>query len=375
LLACCTAEVQAASVRELAGQEYDWGNLIRLADHHGLVPALYQEIGASGLAPPAVLAELRSRFDANARQALWLTGELHRILDCLGSHGIAALPYKGPALAELLYGNVTQRQFADLDIFVRRADVATARQALRSLGYACSLELTGTEERAYLASGYEYTFDSARGRNLVELQWQILPRFYAVDFDMEAIFQRAAAVSVGGREIPTLCNEDLLLVLCAHAAKHVWLQLSWLRDIADLVRSRPLDWEFARRQAQALGVTRIVAVTLFLAQRFFGAKLPPRAAKAFPADPQALALGHEIVGIITQREEYSTDSPSYFWLMLRLRERRRDRAGFLLRLGFTPSVGEWRATRLPAWLFPLYRMVRLFRLIGRLGSSRPKNGL
>jgi hypothetical protein len=316
-----------------------------------------------------VLDELRSRFDANARQALWLTGELHRILDCFESRGIAALPYKGPVLAELLYGNVTHRQFSDLDILVPRSDVPRAKQALHSLGYTAGIELTPAEERAYLASGYEYTFDSARGRNLVELQWQVLPRFYAVDFDMEAVFHRAVAGNAGGREIRTLCPEDLLLVLCAHAAKHVWLQLSWLKDIADLVRSRALDWEFIQRQAHALGISRIVAVTFFLAQRFFGAKLPPSAAEAFPADPQTLALGHEIAGIIAQREEYSTDSPPYFHLMLRLRERRQDRMRFLLRLGFTPSVGEWRAMRLPAWLFPLYRAVRVFRLIGRMGSS------
>jgi len=373
LLAFCSAGVCPASVLELAGQQCDWGSLIRLASHHGLVPTLYQGLAASGVAPSGALNELRASFDAHARQALWLTGELHRILDCLASRGIAALPYKGPALAELLYGNVTHRQFSDLDILVHRSDVPRAKETLRSLGYAAGLDLTPAEERAYLASGYEYTFDSVHGRNLVELQWQVLPRFYSVDFDMEAMFRRAATVSGGGREIRTLGTQDLLLVLCAHAAKHVWLQLSWLRDIADLARSREFNWESVHRQAQELGITRILAVTFFLAQQFFGAKLPPEAAKAFSADPRTAALGQEIAGIIVRGEEYSTVSPAYFRLMLRLRERRRDRARFLLRLAFTPSVSEWRATRLPAWLFPLYRMVRIARLIGRLGFSRPEN--
>jgi len=53
-----------------------------------------------------------------------------------------------------------------------------------------------------------------------------------------------------------------------------------------------------------------------------------------------------------------------------LRERARDKLRFLFRLAFTPSIGEWEVVRLPAPLFPLYRIIRLFRLAGRLSRSR-----
>jgi hypothetical protein len=47
-----------------------------------------------------LLGELRARFEHNARKNLVFTGELIRILDCLQSHGIPAIPFKGPVLAE-----------------------------------------------------------------------------------------------------------------------------------------------------------------------------------------------------------------------------------------------------------------------------------
>jgi hypothetical protein len=60
------------------------------------------------------------------------------------------------------------------------------------------------------------------------------------------------------------------------------------------------------------------------------------------------------------------ESASYFRLMLRLRERRRDQMRFLTRLIFTPGPGEWAVVRLPEPLFPLYRLVRVTRLAAKL---------
>jgi hypothetical protein len=58
-----------------------------------------------------------------------------------------------------------------------------------------------------------------------------------------------------------------------------------------------------------------------------------------------------------------------------LRERRSDQFRFLCRLACTPSVGEWKVIRLPAPLFPFYRVIRMFRLGARMfrlpGASGP----
>ncbi len=374
LLASCAAPASgelAARIQRLVQAKLDWDFLVRLAEHHGLVPSLYRAVTPNGSLLAEGLEKLGLRFEANARQTLWLTRELLRILDRFDSAEIPALPYKGPVLAELLFGNVALRQFSDLDILVRAADVPRAKRALQELGYKPGIELTQYEERAYLASGYEYTFDGAEGRNLVEVQWQILPRFYSVDFEIEKFFQKASTVSCGGRQVRTLCREDLLLVLCVHAAKHAWVQLSWLRDIAELVRSQPLDWRFVQQQARALGIEGTVAVTFYLIRQFLGATLPNVVEERFPPSAEIRSLGNEILAIIARSTEYNTESVAYFRLMMRLRERWRDRMRFLLRLAFTPGMGEWAAVRLPAPLFPLYRVVRGFRLMGRLIAAAP----
>ena len=375
LLACCgqsSKGERAERVREILHQPLDWERLVQLATHHRVLPHLYRALPVSTGAPASALQMVQQGYEANARQTLWLTRELLRILGHLESCGINALPYKVPVLAEILYGNVALRQFSDLDVLIHAADVAKAKAAVLELGYKTTLELTPREERAYLNSGYEYAFDSSHGQNLLEMQWQILPRFYSVGFDVDEFFDRATRVSLGGHSVRALCAEDLMLVLCVHAAKHAWMQLSWLCDVSELAQS--VDWTVVRERAQRLGVQRIVAVTFVLAHRLFGTALPHPVLAQVQKDPAVEELANRILPIITQETEYDTDSMGYFRLMVDLRERWQDRLSFLWRLALTPSVGEWSAIRLPGPLFPLYRIVRLARLAARLVSSKRQTG-
>ena len=374
LLSVCCGQFskgeRAERVRGILLRPLDWERLVQLATDHGVVPHVYRALSGSVVAPANGLFLVQQRYEANARQTLWLTRELLRVLHHLQSHGIDALPYKGPVLAEILYGNVALRQFSDLDVLIHPADVTRTKAALLELGYKLSLELTPREEYAYLNSGYEYAFDSSAGQNLLETQWQILPRFYSVGFDVDEFFDRATRVSLGGHSVPTLCAEDLMLVLCVHAAKHAWMQLSWLCDISVLAQS--VDWIAVQDRAQRLGVQRIVAVTLVLANRLLGTPLPQPLLPQVQRDPAAEDLAKKILPIITQETEFDTESMAYFRLMMDLREHWQDRFRFLSRLSFTPSVGEWTAIRLPGPLFPLYGIVRLVRLTARLVSRNDK---
>jgi hypothetical protein len=81
-----------------------------------------------------------------------------------------------------------------------------------------------------------------------------------------------------------------------------------------------------------------------------------------------MTLADEIQPIIERSAPYNTETIPYFRLMMRLRERWQDRARFLWRLVFTPSLSEWSAIQLPKPLHPLYRVVRLSRLAKRLVS-------
>jgi len=430
LVACCadsfghdSSGERHAHLRRILSRPLDWQRMLGLVDYHRVVPQVYGELSTlSHLVPRHALDALRSRYQDNARKTLWFTGELVRILNHLESAGINALPFKGPVLAETLYGEVTQRQFCDLDVLIRPADVPKAKAALLGLGYQCEPDLRPSEEPAYIGSGCGYVFHSPAGQNLLDLQWRMAPRFYSFDFDVAVFFDRAERIILGGRDcvatqfptkneaacknreaaadcsprrkpwvesrtlpspsgtndqaqhslgcpMRTLRAEDLMLVLCVHAAKHVWVQLSWLCDIAQLAKSRQLDWNAIQDDARRLGIERIVSLNLLLAHKLLGSTLPPAIQKLLQDDPSTTVLADEILRVIERSTHYDTESLPYFRLMMRLRERWQDRARFLWRLAVTPSVSEWSAVQLPKPLHPLYRLVRLWRLAKRLVLS------
>jgi hypothetical protein len=190
-----------------------------------------------------------------------------------------------------------------------------------------------------------------------------------VEFSTESFFQRALRVDLGGSSVRTLAPEDLLLVLCVHTAKHVWSRLSWLCDIAETMRSQPIDYISAYRTAKGLGIEKIVAVNFLLQARLLGVPLPEPFRKSMENDPEIKYLAEAARQVLIGSADYNAQSIDYFGLMVRLRERFQDRFRFLFRLIFTPSVGEWSTVRLPAWLFPLYRGVRVFRLMARFLSG------
>ena len=357
LLVCCREQKPSA-------ENVDWQRMAELAQDHGVVARVYKTL--MGEIRETEIGPLRRRYDSNLRKALLLTRELLRICSALEAGGVNVLAYKGPALACQLYGDVAARQFSDLDLLVRQADVQRAQAVLRELGYHQPLQLTARQQAAYLRSGYEYTFDGALGRNAVELKWAVVPRFYAIDFDIDGFFERAAEVEIGGSVLKTLSCEDALLVHCVHAAKHQWSELSWLCDLGQMVRAWRLDFGLVQEKARAAGISRIVQITFLLANELLGVPVPD-----FVEDLTARRLARQFMGTISERSEYDPESYAYFRAMMQARERWTDRVRLVGRLGLTAGPGEWNALRLPDAMFGLYPVVRLGRLARRFLLRKP----
>jgi len=373
LCALAGAELTSERIARIANwnlSALDWSEVVRLAERHGVLPLAARNLieHARGL-PPGIERSLRSLYEANLRRSLSFAAELARIVQQFERRQLRAVPFKGPALAQSAYGDLGLRSFSDLDFLISPTDFERAKQALAEVGYRPSSELTPAIERFWLSTGYERSFDGAGGKHMVELQWALLPRFYAVDLLVEDLLSRAVFTVVGGCEAPCLAPEDSLLVLCLHAAKHLWTRLIWLSDIADTLRSQSrtqtIDSALAFSRARALGIARILGVSFWLVKNVLHAELPKPTEEMIGADPQVPILGADFAGRLARGAAYDFESTQYFRLILKLRERRGDRWRYLWRLFWTPGVGDLAAVQLPEPLFPLYRIVRMGRLLRR----------
>ena len=159
-------------------------------------------------------------------------------------------------------------------------------------------------------------------------------------------------------------------MLCLHAAKHLWTRLIWLADIAETLRSQSqaqtIDHSLVFSRARALGIVRILGVSFWLVKNVLQAELPEGAEETIAADPRVPALGSEFAERLARGATYDFESTEYFRRIMKLRERRDDRWRYLWRLVWTPGAGDVAAVRLPEALFPLYRIVRIGRLMRKL---------
>lgn len=308
-LAVPSSDETIARVRTLARGFLAWESLLELAERQGVLPLLYQTLSRlSGDVPSDAMRALTERYQSNLHKSLFLAREMIRILEHLESAGVEVMPYKGVALAEASYGDMALRQTGDIDLLIRPADLARIKVVVGELGYSPHVQLSVAEERAYLSSGYECAFDGPAGRNLLEVQWAIQPRFYAVDLAMEDLFQRSMIIRVAGRAMKTLSLEDQILVLSMHAAKHVWGRVIWIRDIVQIAQAPGLKWDWIETQARALGISRILNVTFLLANRLLMFPMPD----ALRPDRTASGLADEIQAHFIDRSSYSTESAASF---------------------------------------------------------------
>jgi hypothetical protein len=113
------------------------------------------------------------------------------------------------------------------------------------------------------------------GKVIVELHWALTGKHWPFPFDFERLQARLISVLCGGATILSFPPEDLLLFLCVHGSRHQWERLTWICDVAELVRAhQQIDWQGLLEQAEMSGAKRMLLLGLFLANGLLGADLP-----------------------------------------------------------------------------------------------------
>ncbi len=358
----------ADDIRALLGSSLDWTYLDPLIARHGLAPLVHRHIEAiaPGAVPRAVLASLWARHEATARRNRSMAIELCEIVSQLEANGIAALPYKGPALAVTLYGDIALREFGDLDILVRRRDVAPARALLQSRGYVPLHSLTPALEAALVRSRrlYELPLADERRRMLVELHWQSGREAGVLPPDDDRWWDNLPTVPFEGIGIRVIPDRELLLALSLHGTKHHWSSLGWLVDIAELMRRPHLDWAWIATRARALGCERRVGLGFHLAGILLDAPMSAEA-RALASDKEVRRIGAEISRALFEPEFRQPGVFQALRIDLSLCAGKRQRLRHLVGSLFTPGVGEWTRWPLPRALFFLYFPLRVARLAGK----------
>ena len=360
---------RTARASELAAQVRDWDRVIEVARRHAVLPLVhrYLKFECPTAVPQEVMSKLTTEWQFVALYNRHLAAELVRLLALLKAAGIAAVAFKGPVLAAMAYGSIELRQFSDLDILVRQADLPRVAEILTAERY-----LSPHTRREGLATGYfqesEDAFFAPGGVGAVDVHWKMTPRSFRFAPDEEAFWHRAHGVDLEVGSVTAIAPEDLLLYLCVHAAKHGWIALGGICDVAETIRARPtIDLRAILDEATTLGSRRMFLTGILLAHELVGAPVN--------SDVVAIARRDRAVDSLARRvasQLFSGAGPgrSQFdpWeVPIRSIESTRARMHYVVRRMLAPTMGDYELVPLPASLFPLYWVIRPFRMAVQYG--------
>jgi len=332
---------RGTSQRELS-EGVDWNAFNRLAVAHRVAPLVYRYFqGHPGELPAEVLAQLRQQIRATGFRNLVLTRELVRLAGVFADAGIDFLPLKGPLLAHQLYGDVSQRQFGDLDILVRPCQLGEARELLTREGYRYQDGWDSWRQRAYERFGHHYGYYHPLKSVQVEMHWRVLPQNVRFAIEVPEFWARLERCAIAGVPVPCTPAEDLLLMLTAHGSRHHWERLNWICDIAALLEARPdLDWQVVEQRARRLGAVRMLDLGLLVAHDVLGAPLPAGAAGRLEVDRMTRELGADVRAMLFAGINFEAAVGIRWRYFLRLRERLPHRLSYVV--GQTVNSLFWR---------------------------------
>ena len=351
LIACTRARldpVAASRVRNLAGAVRDWPGVLDLARRHGLLPLLHTHLNAvaADVVPEAARETLREDFAANAAKNLGLAVELLAIIELLDFHGIRALPYKGPPFAQCVYGSLAARQMKDVDILVRPTDANRAVSLLATRGYsAVTSILPGARG---LGLEYQCALTRPSDETIIELHWSVVPRAMAPPVGLDDLWPSRLHTAILGRPLPTPSHEDMLVMLCIHGSKHQWARLEWICCVAELLRSKPLDWFRVAARADQWRAIRMLSTGLLLACDLLDAPVPEPQLAVARGDAHATALAASVLERLFVDDDPAVERRALRAFQLAAQEGLRDKARYIW---FRPLIdGARRGARFADWL-------------------------
>jgi hypothetical protein len=379
LLVICAVKTlsgaRANRLIEAAATITNWEGVLARAVRHGLIPLLFQHLNdhASHLAPPAILEKLHDMKTQNAWHTLRLNDELQLLLQALSRQGIAVIPYKGPLLAREFYGDVTHRQFNDLDIFIKQQDVPRAIRVLQECGYQTETNPTARQLAKVLSYNCELPLTNYEREVHLDLHWDFVPRYFTVRLKLDGLWERARRVSWEGSSGLSLAPEDALLTLALNAGKDFWSRLLSLCDVAELVHQTPgLNWPELWHRAVEARAQRMLGLSLWLARELLGATLPQFVAEKLSHDPALPKLAEQVKALL-EADGFQPMQFRSFLLPARALPGPLARLRFYLRLSLQPTFEDWNYIQLPERLDFLYYLTRPIRLTQKYLLRRKKS--
>ena len=341
----------------------DWNYLCNTAIAHGVLPLLTKHLTECyrSIVPAEVLAKVSAHALRNAREAQMLTERLLLISEVFAQNHIVSAAFKGPILADMAYGDITLRQCGDIDLLIDNKQFTEARTLLESLGYRMMPALTKSQELSHRSFHCEVEFvqDSSP---VLDLHWALSPKSFVFSLTTTDLMSRLQRVRLMNTEVLTFGLEDLVIYLSMHGSKHLWWRLEWMGSLAEVIKSKSLDWGVVVARASASNCKRILALGLRLAELISDGAVPDNVFDSIDGDGRMLQVAAHFHANLFLEEPSEPESRETNLYNFQVMDRKRDALTSIVRALVVPTLSDWEALTLPPSLHSFYYAYRPLRL-------------
>ena len=296
----------------------------------------------------------------HAQQALRGIHHLHEAADALEKNRIPFVAFKGPVLAQWLYGDACARRFSDIDLLVSADRAAAALTALESLGY----RRRSTRGPDAVAHRWIGAWPMRRGEDDVDLHWRLLGPRFGRFLDTEHVVTQSVPVTVAGRALPAPRPEHAAALLIAHSAKHLWYAMEYAFALAAVTRRAMVDWDEVFELLSAAGASNAGATGFSIIKALFDID-PPAAFLTAVSRGDVRSLHALAMRSLSLPPGVFPDRRLDRELQRLSFDRRIDRVRYDFLRVFEPTQADCEWVDLPERLSLLYWVVRPLRLAAR----------
>ena len=249
LIQCCARknidqEIES-TVQEILSPDLDWAYFFEQCQTQGLSSLVYKTLlkidHIETIIPPDIWSSLRDVYYSTTTSNILIFQTLKRISTCFEKQSIQVIVFKGPMLAESVYRDIGLRPMGDIDILVKKEDVAKTDGILRDLGYSISFGIDLLDPPLGL---YRNALLYQRLGSLsisVHVHWHIinsLPYHERVIqmIDIDRIWRESIPIQLGGVTLRTFSPHHQIIYLSMHVFNHSFTHLILLCDIHEFLQ-------------------------------------------------------------------------------------------------------------------------------------------
>jgi len=294
------------------------------------------------------------------KQNMLMTSELIKVTKLLKENGINAIAFKGPVLSQMAYGDITLRQYVDLDILVGLKDINKLGKLLSKENYKEFFDLEEYQKENLVNIVHDRSFLNKISNILIEAHWSLSSAEFFMDLEKLNYFD-SQKYKLKSSEVNILSIEIHFIYLCIHGYKHMWERLEWLVDINLMILKEIIDLKKVLSLAKKIDADRVVLSTILLCEKVFSINLN---INLKTHNKKIIENTNKIYDRFIKDFEYTDkihtkEISSVQWFMLKNTSYRLKYLKSMLH----PTEYDYRVIKLPKSLNFLYYAIRPFNII------------